>query len=219
MDVLEIPGYASAVVKERIIRDAAFLGITESIGPFEVVSMTLRHWVVLRTMNSPFLRGGTPGPIDVVDFLWLLSPQFSPHQTKFRKAFDRQCLEHFFPPKHSIWSAKKSHKLRCEQRMINAAKIIDAARDYIIETMQDRPPVQKSMSNGHEVDYYSDPAYFCACFGREFGWCQEEVLNMPLKRLFQYLNEMKKYHGSPVPLMNPSDSIKAAWMRGVNIKN
>lgn len=100
--------------------------------------------------------------------------------------------------------------------MINAAKIIDAARAYIIETMQDRPPVQKSMSNGHEVDYYSDPAYFCACFGREFGWCQEEVLNMPLKRLFQYLNEMKKYHGSPVPLCNPSDSIRADWMRGMN---
>ncbi len=218
MDILSIPGYAEAIVRERIVRDAAFLGIHESIGPFEVVSMTLRHWVVLRMMNSPLLRNGTPDPIDLVNFLWLLSPKFTRHKGWARRLFDRRCRKHFLPPNnYSLWNTRFSRikfKLKCEKRLLNAAKMIDSAREYVGETMQDRPPSQPTLI--YEIDYYSDPAYFCAIMGREFGWSQDEVLDTPLKRLFQYLNEMKSYHRSPVPLCNPSDSVKADWMRSLN---
>lgn len=215
MDLLNIPGYAEAVLKERVVRDAAFLGITESVGPFEVTPLTLRQWIVLRLLNNPLLHGGTPTPDDVVNFLWLLSPGY--HPVKGRKAFERRCRRFFFPRRYlallNTKSAKARHEHRNEQQMIRAAKIVDAIRAFVQEAMQDRPPAPKTL--GFEADYFSDGAYFCAVFGREFGWSQDDVLNTPLKRLFQYLNEMKHYHRSPVPLCNPSDRIKAQYLRSI----
>ncbi len=218
MDLLDIPGYAAAVLKERVIRDAAFLGITESVGPFEVVPLTLRHWLILRLVKNPLLHGGTPSPLDVVNFLWLLSPDYSP--TRGKRKFERRCRKIFFPPRYmpvlNTKGARARHELRKEKRIAEAAKLVDAIRAFVNETMQDRPPVPQTLA--FEADYFSDGAYFCAVFGREFGWSQEDVLNTPLKRLFQYLNEMKHYHRSPTPLMNPSDSVKATWLRGVQPK-
>lgn len=219
MDVLEIPGYAEAVLKERLVRDAAFLGITESIGPFEVTPLTLRQWIILRLSNNPLMFGGTPSPTDLINFLWLLSTDYTPN-ARHRKAFERRCQRLFFPPRYlailNTWRARKKHELKKEKKMLEAAKIIDAARAFMDETLQDRPPVPKTL--GFEADYFSDGAYFCAVFGREFGWSQEEVLHTPLKRLFQYLNEMKHYHRSPVPLCNPSDRIKSSWLKGLQPK-
>lgn len=216
MDLLDIPGYAEAVLKERTVRDAAFLGVTESIGPFEVTPITLRQWIILRLSNNPLLFGGTPSPVDLVNFLWILAPDYAPTARR-RKSFERRCRRLFYPPRYlAILNTKKArarHELKKQKRMIEAAKIVDAARAFVAETMQDRPPVPKTL--GFEADYFSDGAYFCAVFGREFGWSQEEVLHTPLKRLFQYLNEMKHYHRAPVPLCNPSDRVKAQWLASI----
>lgn len=220
MDVLEIPGYARAVLHERVIRDAAFLGITESIGPFEVVPLTLRHWLILRMMHSPFLTKETPSPSDVTNFLWLLSVDFSPSNRRAKRRFEKRCRKLFFPPRYlallNTQSARDRHDAKREKKMIEAAKIIDAARNYINESLQDRPPATKT--SVFEADHYSDAAFFCSLFGREFGWSQEETLNMPVKRLFQYLNEVRERKGGRVPMFNPSDAIKANWLRERNSK-
>lgn len=227
MDLLSIPGYALAVLTERTVRDASFLGITESVGPFEVLPMTLRHWMVLRVMGSPLLKpasldgSSTPTPDGLRDFLWLLSPQFDPaRHSRAKTAFCKRCEALFYPPRYlALWNterARRRHIARCEDKLAVAAQIIHAARAYVAETMQDRPPVIQSLIHGFEADYFSDAAFFCARFGREYGWSQEETLNTPLKRIFQYLTEMKQHHGSKVPMCNPSDRVKAAWVASLN---
>lgn len=224
MDLLNIPGYAEAVVKERVSRDAAFLAatdhVTENIGPFEVVPLTLRQWILLRMMHHPLLTGEIPGPIDLFNFFWLLSPFFNPEGGSFKRRLLRRCRRAFFPPTYMVlWNTKRARArfaLKREFRLQTAAKIIDAAREFIIESLQDRPPAQNTA--GFEAEYFSDPCYYCALFGREFGWTEQVTMNLPLKRIFQYLNEMKSWHGSKVPLCNPSDRIKAAWMRQINVK-
>jgi hypothetical protein len=228
MDLLAIPGYAEALIRERVVRDAAFLGITESVGPFEVVPMTLRHWMLLRTMGNPVVRQGEgaplPAPEQLRDFLWVVNPRFNPSalETKQQRwakmAFRRRCRKVFYPPRYlALWDTAKArarHERRCKRKLEVAAAIIDAAKAYVAETMQDRPPQQATIR--FDPDYYSDAAFFCARFGREYGWSQEETLNTPLKRIWQYLNEMKRYHDSKTPLCNPSDSVRAKWMREVN---
>ena len=216
MDILDIPGFAEAVIKERIVRDAAFLDITESIGPFEAVPITLRHLIVLRSGRNPLLsQDGIPTPNQLFNFLWLLSTSFSTTDKNLKRKFERRCQRIFLPPAYrALWNTKRArarHEVRREKKLAVAAQIIDKARAYMAEALQDRPPAPQK--HGFEDDYYSDAAYFCATFGREFGWSQEETLNTPLKRLFQYLNQMNHYHRSPVPLCNPSDRIKAAWLR------
>ena len=220
MDVLDIPGYAESVIKERLVRDASFIGITESLGPFEVVPLTLRHWIILRLVRNPLVTSGTPSPDDVVNFLWLLSTSFSSTSKTAKRRFERRCRKLFFPPRYmALLNTKKSRarfEVKCEKRLIQAAKIIDAIRVFVAESMQDRPPVPKTI--GFEADHYSDAAYFCSLFGREFGWSQDETLNTPIKRVYQYLNAIKDYRGSPIPLCSPADSVKAKWLRGLNTK-
>ncbi len=215
MDLLEIPGYAVAVLKERVIRDAAFLGITESVGPFEIVPLTLRHWLILRMMHSPFLTKETPSPIDLLNFLWLLSPDFSPTNQKAKRQFARRCRRIFFPPRYlalvNTRFARAWYEVKREKRLTAAAEIIDAARAYVEESLQDRPPAPKAF--GFDADYYSDAAFFCALFGREYGWRMDEILNLPTKVIFQLVNEIRQSRGSKTPLCNPSDRIKAAWLK------
>jgi hypothetical protein len=228
VDLLAIPGYLAAIIRERVVRDASFLGLTESIGPFEAVPMTLRHWMLLRMDGNPLVRQGdgvsAPTPDQLRDFLWILNPQFSPAgpetkvQAKAKRAFFKRCRKVFYPPRYlALWNtsrARARHVRKLAKRQSVAAAIIDAAKAYVAETMQDRPPQQGSMR--FDPDYYSDAAFFCARFGREFGWTQEETLSTPMKRIWQYLNEMRRHYDSKVPLCNPSDSVRAAWMRDVN---
>ncbi len=220
MNILEIPDYARAVVEERTIRDAAFLGITESIGAFEVVPMTLRQHAILRVMRHPLLGKEMPSPVDLANFLWLLSPGFTPQNTWAKRRFMRLCRRTFFPPRYlplinTAWARARHHR-KHDARMAVAAEIVTKARAYVAETMQDKPPSVQTV--GFEPEYFSDAAHFCASFGREYGWSQEEVLEMPLKRVFQYCNELKLHHGSKIPLCNPSDRVRSAWMREHNRK-
>ncbi len=214
MDVLSIPGYAKSVIKERTVRDASFLGITESIGPFEVLPLTLRHYIVLRLVGNPLIRGGTPSPNDVKNLLWLLSPNYTTSGPS-RKRFDRRCRRLFYPPRFmALFNTRFSrawYEMRRTRQLERAARIIDTIRAFVAESMQDRPPTQQTTV--YEIDYYSDGAYFCALFGAEFGWSEAQTLDMPLKRLFQYLNVMKVRSGSNIPLCNPSDSVRAEWLR------
>src|SRR5436190_22202349 len=99
MDLLDIPGFAEAVIKERLVRNASFIGITESLGTFEVVPLTLRHWIILRLVRNPLVTSGTPSPDDIVNFLWLLSAGFSATRKSAKRRFERRCRKLFFPPR------------------------------------------------------------------------------------------------------------------------
>ena len=95
MDYAE--AYREAVQREQLERDAAFLDVTESIGPFEVKPLTLRHYLTLRTKGSPFLMpGASPTPSDLFVLLWLLSPQYG--QAKAKRRLLRACRAMFFAP-------------------------------------------------------------------------------------------------------------------------
>jgi len=218
MNILDIPGYAEAVYKERVVRDAAFLSITESIGRFEVVPMTLHLYLALRVMRHPLLGRDTPSPEELTAFLWLLSPGFKPRSIIAKALFAWKCRREFYPPAYlPLWNtrrARERHAKRCDAKALVAAKLLAQAREYVDETFQDIPPRHKS--GGFDAEYLSDGAHFCASLGREYGWSQAETLGTPMKRIFQYANEMKLHHGSKVPLCNPSDKVKACHLRKLN---
>jgi hypothetical protein len=217
-DVLDIPNYAEAVIREQFSRDVAFLDLYESVAGFDLVPLTLRHYVVLRLTRNPLLTGGLPTPRELFNFLWLLSPNYNPASKWARRRFEWKCRRRFYPP---LWMAlincratRDNYGKRLHKRQVAAAKIIDAVKAFVEETMQDAPP--RPAHQHFDPDYYSDAAFFCALFGREYGWTQEQTLDMPMRRLFQYLNEIKQRNAIPgksVPLCNPSDRVKATWMR------
>ena len=219
-NALDYPPYVAAVTQERLVRDAAFLGINESVSGFEVVPLTLRRFLALRIARNPLLFQQTPSPDELTAFLWYLSPQSSPHDTTGRRSFKRRCRKLFYPPRYLALLNTRRSRARFERkrqaRLEVAAKIIDAAKEYVAEALQDQPPITVSRIGVYEPEYYSDAAAFCALFARDFGWSQEAVLDLPMKCIFQYLNERAAFNGSTRPPCNPSDSIKARFYRDLN---
>jgi hypothetical protein len=160
--------------------------------------------------------GGLPTPVELRDFLWLLSPH---HNQKggWRKLHHKWKCRRFMPAKYlaivnTKW-ARAWHKVKCNHRNLEAARTIVGANKYIASTFMDRPP---SRAQGFDPDYYSDGAFFTMLFGRECGWPPAVILKMPMRCIFQQLKEMNNYHGSKIPLCNPSDSVKAKWARDLS---
>jgi len=211
--VLEIPGYKEAVAAERLAREVSFLPITETVAGFELVPMTLRQYLVLSLMKSPLLMGQTPGPGNLLDFLWLLHPNYNPKGGRHKRQLVRR-LRRCIPPVGAIWDfewLKAKRQRRIDLAVYRLTKLVVGLRNYVSETLQDWQP--SNIPEGTvQIDHYSDGAAICATFAREYGWSQETTLNMPMKQLLQYLKEIKTHNGSKIPLCNPSDRIKAKWL-------
>ena len=200
----QVEGYAEAVSREAIIRDSAFLGQPETVAGFELRQMLLKDYLLLRLMACPLLWGGAPSPKQLNQFLWVMSTSYPDNMAMF----NRRCVSTFYPPDpplfHFSWLMKR-WKYRHTCALGRAAEVIQAVQEYIAETLQDKPQKPKKPGNGKV--YYSSAAYWCATMAREYGYSLEAVMNMPLKIIFQLMNEIRESKGLEV--CNPSDAIVA----------
>lgn len=64
----KIPGLQKAIEHEEFVRDQAFLDLPEVICGIDVQPLTLRQALLLESIGSPFLVGGTLQPHDVGAF-------------------------------------------------------------------------------------------------------------------------------------------------------
>jgi hypothetical protein len=90
--------------------------------------------------------------------------------------------------------------------------VVKAITNFIDETFQDSPPNSKSEA----TSYYSYAAAMVDVFASEYGWSEEEVLDIPLKRTFQYLKAITKRNRPNAILFNPSDKVRGKWLLEVN---
>lgn len=223
--LLEIPGYLEAVSRERLIRDAAYLAacpspvvpmVTERIGTFDVLPITLRHYVILRMKQNPLLYGKPPDPAELAELLWVLSPGWVP-DAKARDKWMRKHCKRMVPPccpkVHLPWFIRRweSRFLECDEFI---AETTDAAVEYITEAFQDRPPGLKS--SGFIPEYYSDAAFYIDLFGEAYGWPIETTLSIPLKALFQQLKRIVHRNSPKAIMFNPSDRIPMDYTAKLN---
>lgn len=225
--VAQTPGYLEAVSQEQLVRDAAFLVTTERIGTgavsFVVGPLTFRKYLILRLAGSPLLPPvRTPAPGDLAQFLWVLQPDYAPENQAGRERFLRSC-QVFVPPRPPVFltgrSAKK-WKARETAALRLAAELIDSAREFVDESLMDRPG--GGVENG-EPDYFSDAASVIGRLARAYGWPAETILELPLKQLFQHLREIRVMEaaaaGQACQPGNPSDRVIAEFMAAKNRKN
>ena len=189
LNPLEIDGFAEAVYQERLVRDSAFLRLSETVCGFELRPMTLRDYAVLRMAGNPLLGDALPAPEELAQFLWILSVSYS--KSRLRRI---------------LFSIRVNKACATP---LQAARLIDSCREYRQEAMQDAPAL--AGCKGYSPSYYSDCAYWCGILGREYGYSMDEVLDIPLKILFQLPGEMKDHHNSKSPRCNPSDRILADY--------
>lgn len=189
----ETPGWFEAREQGRVVRDSALLDLTADLCGFEVEEMTLEKYLILRLIRSPLLYGFTPSPIQLATFLWILNPAFNSRAIG-RKKFMRRCRHwNVTEPLFRTRGALKRFDNQKDIAAKSMAKVLIAVREYVDETMIDKP---QGKSSGGEPDYYSEGIFWCSILGRELGYSIETVMKLPMKVLFQLLNEIKEYRGA-----------------------
>lgn len=208
------------VERERVIRDAAFLNVpgfalNENIAGYPAAPLTLYHCNILRMMGSPFmLPFATPGPIELAAFLWVVNPNYIPGRGEEallrREAFMATCRRFVQPaqPVFGITWALKRWQRRAGAALNIFTQTVSAAREYMTEALQDRPPAEGG--NGGP-DYYSDFCHIAAALMRNYpGLAYERIQQLPTKVIYQFLKEIREYNSlmaGKTPIMwNESDN-------------
>lgn len=206
MNINEHPRVVEAVLHERFVRDAAFLGVPETVAGFELKPFSLRHYLTLRIARNPILFGVDPMPGDLAQFLWTCAVEYSPHASD-RKRFMKRCRR-FVPPAPQFFETRRWRR-RFNRSLLELAKCAKAARGYYDEAMMDKPGI--APKSARHADYYSEVAFWLSLF--EYRYTPEQVLDMPMKVLWQCLNEARERKEKKPTLFNPSDRIKGEVAR------
>lgn len=170
---------AAAEAAEAFQRNAAFLNLTEFIEGVEVLPLTLRHIVTLEATHSPFMVGGKPNANDVVNFLWLLNRKFEPNQLAKRWFYLRRC------------------------RKLDFCKTVKAIANYIDDAFSDG----SGKSSPKRTQYYSTAAGAVDLISAEYGWSEDTVLDLPVKRVIQYSKAIALRTNPKAVLFNRSREI------------
>lgn len=198
----EMPEFQQAFRDEWLARTLSFHPLKENVCGFVLVPMTLAHYSMLRIAGSALLtKDETPTEDCVEQFLWCLSRGSSLRPI-------------------TRWFKFRCRKFRGEKNLINLAMVVRGLREYMRVTMIDRPA--STVSDGiQEPDYYCDEAAIVSALAREYGWSESLIVNLPLRRVFQYLKEIRHHHavinGQPHMLCNASEKIADEYMRKVNM--
>jgi len=204
------------VERESVVRDAAFLGLAfEDIAGYPAVPLTLRHCNLLRLIGSPFMPPfGTPGPQELAAFLWVVNPGFIPGNSRqairARNRFFAGCRVFVKPasPIFGLTYRMKAWEKRAGAALEIFARTVAAARSYMDDAFQDRPPVAEG-NNG--PDYYSDFCHIAAALMRNYaGLRYETIQRLPVKIIYQFLKEIREHNalsaGEMPVLWNGSDN-------------
>jgi len=76
----------------------------------------------------------------------------------------------------------------------------------------DRPP--EKMGGGWRPDYYSEIVFWMSLF--EFRYTADQVLDMPMKVLYQCYQAAKESKDPKATLFNPSDKVRAEFTSSSN---
>ena len=173
-----------ALAREKNVRDAAWADVRPRIGGREFLPLTVRHYLALDAVDSPFIRGGAmPTPEQLCQFLWVIAPEFST---------DSGAVSNF---------AKAIGGLPFDATVKECFELVEV-------TFMDAP-------QGGPTDtgpaYVSWVASIVDALGSEYGWKPFEIIDMPLRQIFQLLRSIRRRHDPKAMLFNTlSDQIGRA---------
>jgi hypothetical protein len=171
---------------ETYWRDFAFLGINEELRlgktRVEVCLLTLRMFVQLMAVRSPFVVGGRVRPEHLVQLLWRMSPKYQANDKAARAAFIESIAPVFagtvFP---------------------RAVRIVSRFFDRML---LDKPPV----SEGGGVSSKPDASFAAGVIhlvAKNYGWSQDEILDTPMPVLFQFIRKLQRDQDPEMEHWNP----------------
>lgn len=173
-----------AEARERDRRDVqrSLVSIPDLVGRAWVVPMTLERLIVLESIEHPFLKGDYATRDDVLNFLWIMSPEFVGGNPKATKRFFRR-----------FWFRRIDE---------------DSLRDYLAEEFANEKQTSGKVPDANWVAHLVD------VFAHEYGWAENEILNIPIKRLFRYADAIVARHGENKVSFSPqADKLKHEYLK------
>ncbi len=175
-------------------RDFAFLGLTEKLRiagghSIEVRLLTLRMFVELCAIQSPFIIGGKIGPEDVAVLLWRLSPMYDTRSDK-------------------RWLWLKFRRRNAQREFMRSIKRLPfrsslrACDRYLDRMLIDRPPTTATKQAQCKPDT-GFAANMIHQLASAYGWNDDQILDLPMPRLFQYLRRIQRAINSELSRFNP----------------
>lgn len=229
--LIEFPSkeFDAAVAQECRERDFVFVNVGAEIHGVPVVLMTLRQALDLIYIESPFLAGGRPTDVDVLRFLWFLSPDYDAKADKRPYPAWKALLYRLF----AICPPAPYQRLCLQVASCPLVFWSIAIRDYIDLIFVESPGrraaapdsaeggVEAGVSPAESVPLTSFASDYIDRFGAEYGWSKDETLDSPLAQLFGLMRSMEIRHsaafGKRAPLINyRSDAIVSAHMERRN---
>ncbi len=188
---------AEARVKDNEETGRVFLTVNVPVGRFWLAPLTIERFLYLEQVKSPFLgfcaeEDLVPTKADVLQFLWIMSPDFRPCQ-KAGRWFGRR---HFF-----IQWRKYAFKL---YEMI-AAEMEAELEAAAFENKEDAQP-----PSGWVATLIDGAA-------SQYGWSEKEILNLPLNRAKAYMGAMSKRlsmsSGGDVEFHRHADKVRHEYIK------
>lgn len=179
--------WQEAVEMEQFIRDASYVSNTEFIGQIEVWSLTPKIFAKLSIMQNAFLTAGSViTGGDILDFLWEVKKDKSMYKDQFAKAL---------------------------MQGMDIEKVGKDIARYFEWSFQDMSMGGKSSGS---VPKYSTLASMVHALASAYHWSEEDIINIPYRRLFQYMRVIAKSNGDKSYMRNKSDDIKDDMMQAYN---
>jgi hypothetical protein len=164
--------WKQAVYKESSIREAAFLPITLEISKIEVKQFAPIHYMYLDFFGSPFLNGKEPTGNDLITFLWVVSPDFKPLDADARATFEKKCIESI----EDFYDACK--------------EVYEYLHDSSIDMPQESKPHSGPLQPP-KAPYVALIANYIDVIAHQYGWRDEDIIQMPFARIYQYLRAIE----------------------------
>jgi len=198
--------FLAAEANEKLVRNAAHLSLTETIGGFECEQITLEKLLLFQFSDNDIFTS-TPTLLGFAQFVWILSPRYNRKGGFWKWWTYKSCERKFLMRREPKSKALIRMWIEdCARRTFRLQIAIAEARKFIDETFQDS--AGGSGSGVKEIDYYSDATWICATLAREHGDSKSETMTRPLKLIFQDLKEIRHWHlGRKAGLTNRSSEL------------
>lgn len=95
--------------------------------------------------------------------------------------------------------------------LMNTEELVAAITGFMDETFQDSPP-----GSSEGISYYSNAAGLVDFAASQYGWPEDDILDIPLRRLFQYVKATTHRLNPSAIQFNPSDRVRGNYLKEQN---
>ena len=164
----------------------SFIDLPDTILGRDVGHLTLRGLTYLEIAGNIFVCGSDSLPTDAelhahaIKLFWVCAPEYAPLSARGAARAMRKFEKHFL--------------------RFSAATVANAAHDFIAQTfMESGIFAQEKLEgekHGKKIPECCSAAFYIALLAKEFGWAEEKILELPMRRILQYANQIRMRYDS-----------------------